>query len=266
MPKDSYLVTKEKQLLQELKLLESVDHPVTKGEHLEAILQGFFRENLPKKYSTDSGFIIGLLKGKNTRKYGDDQNGKFRSKEMDIVIFDEQQNINPLKLLKKKDFYVESVYAVISIKKHLNKQTFIEGKANMLDNLVSSRNIKPYAFSYQVSNGDTTFDSAGGMVPHPIISAGFAFSGVGLKTIKRYLDSEISKYGRWYDKFPNIIAVLGKGIIVLNGGEQDISTAKYSIIDCPSNTLEEFFIYLLKYINNRVIYIAGVEHYRDFYN
>jgi|SRR3989344_3364292 len=261
----SYLQIKEQEILKQAELLQSIDHPVTKGDHLEGLLLRFLKEELPKRYSIDSGFIIGLLKSKNSpNRHNDDEEGKFRSEEMDIVIFDEQKNVSPLKLLRKRDFYVEGMHGVVSIKSKLTKDNFLNEKGNMLSNLISAKQIKMHSLNYQVSNGRETFDTKGGQVPIPIIAAGFAYAGPSLTTVKKYLDSKIPLYHRWDEIFPDIVAILGKGIVYMIDNVN--SSPKYEVLETQDGTLEEFFFQLLRLLNNRQTFVAGLKSYRDFYS
>lgn len=256
-------------MVNEAKLLQSVKHPTTKGDHLEGLLLRFLRDELPKKYSVDSGFIIGLLSWKTDSKYGDDEKGKFRSREVDIIVFDEQKNVNPLKLLRKKDFFIEGVHAAISVKNKINKANLINEKTSILQNLLSAKKIKISSLNYRVTNARATFDAIGSQVPIPIISVGFAYqSQLSLLKIKEHLENESKKYKKWWEIFPDMITVLGMGLVYREGDDWSSpgNEAKYSILESKGNTLEEFFIRLLGLLNNRDTFTAGLTAYKDFYN
>lgn len=269
MSNNSYLKIKEKTMMNEASLLQSITHPTTKGDHLENLLKNFLKEELPKRYSIDSGFIIGLLSWKKDSKILEDEKGKFRSKEVDVVIFDEQKNVSPLKLLRKRDFFVEQTHAIISIKKILDKSNFLTKGTSMLKNLISAKKIKILSLNYPVSNAKTTFDTEGSQVPIPIISAGFAYeSKINLNQIKKNLEIELEKYKKWQEIFPDIIAVLGMGLVYKTGDDYASlgHEAKYEILEAKENTLEEFFIYLLSLLNNRETFTVGLIKYKDFYD
>ena len=262
----SYLKIKEQEILQEVDLLKSVKHPVVKGGQLEDLLIRFLREELPKQYSVDSGFVIGLRQWQDgpLNRVHNDKSGKFRSKEMDIVIFDEQRNISPLKLLRKRDFYVEGVYAILSVKSVLDSKSFSNSKTGLLDNLISAKKIKTHSYSHSMMMRRKTSDSQGSFVSRPVISVGIAFDGVELKTIKSYLDSEAKKYNFWWDIFPDLIVVLGKGILFID--EDNQGSSFYNTLKAPKNSLEEFFYHLLSLLNAvPTIHPVGLTAYRDFY-
>lgn len=250
-------------MLAEVDLLESVKHPTTKGEHLENVLATFLRDTLPKKYTIGSGFVIGVAKAIVDQAH-ERQSGRFQSNELDLIVFDEQKNTSPLRLHKKRDFYIESVYAAISVKKDLRTNNLISDSANMIDNLISVKEIVPYSFCHPVSGADTTSDVQGVYVAPPIITIGFAFSGIQLNTIKRHLDRKKEGYGRLWKYFmPDMIVVLGKGLVCIQG--RNSTDVSYEIIEKSENTLEEFFIQFLKLLNNRETFVAGIEAYQDFY-
>jgi hypothetical protein len=123
--------------------------------------------------------------------------------------------VNPLKLLRKRDFYVEGVYSVISVKSSLNKKTFSDKKTGMLANLISAKKIITYSYSNPASFSDITIEMLGTSVHSSVMPIGFAYSGVSLKTIKGYLDREAKNYQRWWDIFPKIVVVLQKGLLYL---------------------------------------------------
>jgi len=260
--KKSYLTIREEQLLGELALLDSVEHPGAKGTHLENLLKNFLSEELPRKYSIGSGFIVGLSQ---LSESGKSNEGFIRSKEMDIIIFDEQKNVNPLKLLDKKDYFVESVYGAVSVKKELTKNSFCAGKCNMLDNLISARKIQPAAFSNPVMNSSRASDSFGTFAGKPIISVGFSYSSkLRLEKVKEFLEDKIKRSGKsWYRKFPTMIVILGKGIIELI--EDQEQKRFYEIKRCPETSLEEFFFSFLQRLNNREAEVAGMELYKNYY-
>lgn len=267
MNNKSYLRIQEEKILKEVELLQSVPHPTTKGNHLEGLLLQFLKEELPKRYSVNSGFIIGVRGWENFAQYEDGKDGKFRSKEVDVVIFDEQRNVNPLKLFNKRDFYVEAVHAVISIKSSLDKKTFLDiEECGMLPNLISAKGIKKHSISHPIIGRRRTSDSKNIFATDPIFAVGFTYMAkVSLATIKKYLDVESKKYSWWYDIFPDMIVVLGKGIIYLDQNV-DESQFEYKILETPDNTLEEFFIHLLAALNNGQHFVTGLTAYKNFYD
>lgn len=261
----SYLVHREKRLREEAALVENVNHNPVKGTHLEGLLMDFLKDELPKKFSVGSGFVIGL------RTYQEEDSvvevdRPVQSCEMDIVIYDEQNNTNPMRLLHKRDFFTESVYAVISVKKNLTSSELSGSPTSLVENIASARMAIPHHYSVGTGIGNSTFEVRGVMAPQDITGVGFAYGAkITLSRIKERLDGEKSKYGtNWHVKMPTLIGVLGQGIIYIDGSN---GNEKYDIIHAPDNTLEEFFINLLGRIAKRDIKLgAGLRAYRKFYS
>jgi len=88
------------------------EHPGEKGRALEGIVAGAIRAFLPKRYSIGSGFVV---------------NSKRQiSKQLDIVIYDDQTN-TPLKLGEQLGvFPIECVYATIEVKYNLTTENLAE--------------------------------------------------------------------------------------------------------------------------------------------
>lgn len=258
----SYYSVREEQLIKELQLLEKTSHPVVKGNHLEGLLKKTLQEELPRKYSVGSGFVIGLAKQSKDYTPIEAEYTIFRSKEMDVIIFDEFQNTRPLKLGEKSDFYVEAVKAVIAVKRRIDKTELIKAKGNILDNLISAKKILPHSFRMPVSSSREGFDVSGTVAAEPIISIGFGYEGINLSDVKKYLDQARTNVAAkegcyWYDIFPDIIAILGKGILYLNN-------QKYKLLSSKEKALEDFFAQLLLRLDNRENYIAGVSNYSNY--
>ena len=79
----------------------------------------------------------------------------------------------------------------------------------------------------------------------------------------RRLEEKISEYKEWYNILPNLIAVLGRGIIIMD--KKSYNEATYEIIESSDNALEEFFISLLGLLDNKDTYTAGSSYYKSFY-
>ena len=127
-----YFAGRTKQLNEEIdKVISNVDNPVLRGTHAENILKQFLESVLPEKYKIDMGLV-----------YGIDEGGKvYKSKQVDLVIYDGYQTSPLQKLSGFKIFPIECVYACIGVKIPLNSNTLLKGRANCYENILSVKEI-----------------------------------------------------------------------------------------------------------------------------
>ena len=89
-----------------------IKHPGEKGRTSEFIARGIIRAILPQKFSIGTGFLV--------NSKGD------RSRQQDLVLFDETMNA-PIRLAGEVGvFPVECVYATVEVKSTLTKKTIRE--------------------------------------------------------------------------------------------------------------------------------------------
>lgn len=118
---------------------ESIPHPGSKGKGSENIWMNLFQEYLPKRYKTNSAFIV-------------DSNGDL-SDQIDIVIFDQQYS--PFIFHDHGQMFIpaESVYAVFE-----SKQTINADHINYAQKKVASVR-KLYRTSLKIPHAGGTHDS-----------------------------------------------------------------------------------------------------------
>ncbi|MFD2133768.1 DUF6602 domain-containing protein [Pseudogracilibacillus auburnensis] len=84
-------------------------HNPSVGENREVIVQEFLKEHLPFAFGVDTGLILS-------------EDGEF-SNQADLVVYDQLYNSALYPTMLNKLFLVESVYAMIEVKTHINRET-----------------------------------------------------------------------------------------------------------------------------------------------
>lgn len=96
-----------------------INHPGEKGRASEQIARGIIRAILPKKFSIGTGFIV------SSRGH--------RSRQQDLVLFDETMNAPILLAGDVGIFPVECVYGTVEIKSTLNGKTIREAAESIAE-------------------------------------------------------------------------------------------------------------------------------------
>jgi hypothetical protein len=122
------------QLQSEVNFINSIfTHQGIKGEGNEIILRDLIKKFIPKKYGVGTGIVV-------------DKNGK-QSKQIDIIIYDQDHYPSILSLASVHLFPVDIVYAVIEVKTSLDSKSADQAIKNIASvrslEIVRGKYIKP---------------------------------------------------------------------------------------------------------------------------
>jgi len=180
-----------KKLYNDFEISAEIKHNGNIGDYRESALTKFLEEGrLPKRYGVGSGEIVGHISNV--------------SKQSDLIIFDQLNNIPLLYDSKIQVYPIDCVYGIVEVKSQLSKQKLIEG----LDNIKSVKQLAPN----DTVRKDFMFMSQTYKRPKPF---GFIFAySLGNNS----LSSLVENLKEWEnenepDFWPNLIVVLGEGII-----------------------------------------------------
>jgi len=180
-----------KKLMHDFEMSAQINHSGNKGDYRENALKEFIEVGrLPKRYGIGNGEIVGHISNV--------------SKQSDLIIFDQLNNI-PLMFDSKVQVYpIDCVYGIVEVKSHLSKSKLIEA----LDNIKSVKALSPN----DTVKKQSIFVSQTYKRPKPF---GFIFAyslgGNSLKSLVENLKEWESNNSAEY--WPNLIVVLGEGII-----------------------------------------------------
>ncbi len=114
-----------KQFAGEVEKISILEHKGEKGAELETLIKNILRGFLPARFSLGKGFVF-------------DSEGN-KSKQCDIIIYDNHQNPKILSLEQNGLFPVELVYGVVEVKGYFGKKEIKDSidKIKSVKNLVS---------------------------------------------------------------------------------------------------------------------------------
>lgn len=220
-------------VLKELKI--STKNPDIQGRHAEDILKKFLQSELPIKFGVGSGFI----------KFPN----KTKSKQIDIIIYDQLRTLKMKQYSDCSDFIDESVFGCIEVKSVLTLPKLKEAISN----------IKSYKYFQDRQN------------PFDIVGSIFAYDGdinkIHNKLIDLYKTRKIDSKG--WDDLPDLVCILNKGYIMKNpknNGFHIIGREQRDDFDASlgENALHGFILYLLLLFEKRG-YAQEKHIYYDYY-
>ena len=206
----------------DFRISEGIKHQSSKGSFRENTLKDFLQNGrLPKRYAIGSGEIVG-------------PNSDI-SKQSDLIIYDVLEGIPLLYSETVQVFPIDCVYGIVEVKSQLSKTKLLEA----LNNIKSVKELAPALFQ----KGDMP-------IPFGVI---FAYS-----LSHNSLQSLVANLRDWEANvspllWPNLIAVLGEGIIYHTNNENDKCIHVHEISNCTlpihiayqTDTLFHFYSSLL---------------------
>ncbi|TRM10707.1 hypothetical protein FH966_02680 [Lentibacillus cibarius] len=238
-----------KKLISDFEMSSQLKHQGSTGTYREDAIKKFLLEGrLPDKYGIGSGEIIG-------------PNSDI-SRQSDLVIYDK---LNCPVLLFEESVQVfpsDAVYGIIEVKSRLSKQKLIEA----LENIAEFKSLVPKEKAVQ--NNALVHMTYNKPRPFGIIFA-YSLGGNSLDSLTENLrDFEESKDP---DLWPNMIVVLGEGIIWHNGRSlntllhsEDFYSEVYPIpIHFKEDTLFEFYFNLFDILSNIKLGDIDLRKYKE---
>ena len=220
-----------KKLLNDFEISAQINHNGNVGDYRENALREFLETGrLPKRLGIGNGEIVGHISNV--------------SKQSDLIIFDQLDNIPLLFDSQVQVYPIDCVYGIIEVKSHLTKVKLIEA----LDNIKSVKELAPN----DTVRKEFMFLSQTYKRPKPF---GFVFAyslgGNSLSSLVENLKQWESNNPAEY--WPNLIVVLGEGIIYHNKKGSFIKTISSDTItdDCYPSSVhhkDDSFFYLYSYL------------------
>jgi hypothetical protein len=225
-----------KKLLADFEISAQITHNGNIGDYRENSLREFLEVGrLPKRYGVGNGEIVGHISNV--------------SKQSDLIIFDQFESIPLLYDNQVQVYPIDCIYGIVEVKSKLSKTKLLEG----LENIKSVKELTPN--DYVVKK--TLFIQQSYQRPKPF---GFIFA---FAVDGNSLDSLTKNLAEWEksnppDMWPNLIVVLGEGIIyhTQNGFDKRISPSSIDNTCRPTCTTYKddaffhFYSYLLDLCNN----------------
>lgn len=226
-----------KKLLNDFEISAQINHNGNIGDYRENALREFLEiGRLPKRLGVGNGEIIGHISNV--------------SKQSDLIIFDQLDNIPLLFDTQVQVYPIDCVYGIVEVKSHLTKPKLIEA----LDNIKSVKALAPN----DTITKEFMFLSQTYKRPKPF---GFVFAyslgGNSLSSLVENLKEWEANNPAEY--WPNLIVVLGEGIIYHTKRGTFFKTIASETIteDCYPSRLHHkgdsffhFYSYLLDLCNN----------------
>lgn len=220
-----------KKLYNDFEISAQINHNGNIGDYRENALTKFLEEGrLPIRYGVGSGEIVGHISNV--------------SKQSDLIIFDQLNNIPLLYDSKVQVYPIDCIYGIVEVKSQLSKQKLIEG----LENIKSVKQLAPN----DTVRKDFMFMSQAYKRPKPF---GFIFA---YSLSNNSLSSLVENLKEWEkendsDYWPNLIVVLGEGIIYHTKKETFTKTIASGAImkDCYPSSLnhkDDSFFYFYSYL------------------
>ncbi|PJW21989.1 hypothetical protein CV632_01305 [Geobacillus thermodenitrificans] len=174
-------------------------HTLSAGENREDIVRDFLKNYIPKAYGVDTGLILS-------------SEGEF-SNQADLVIFDQLYNTPLYPTSTNKLWFVESIYALIEVKTHLNPDS-------LNDSIEKCKKFKKLKRNYStVPNLPTITDS---------LFILWAFNGPSEDTIKQNILNSVKDLD--VEEQPDFIIIPDK-ILVWSGTHRRL--AKFGMPNSP---------------------------------
>lgn len=223
--------TVSRKLLHDFNISAEINHRGSKGSFRETALRDFLKSGrLPQRYGVGTGEIIGPARNV--------------SRQSDLVVFDQLNGLALLLSDSVQVYPIESVYGVIEVKSALSKQEFVKA----LENIKSVKALTPIENILQ--RGPLMTTSYARPAPFGMV---FAYC-----LADNSLDSLCANLKEWEasnspDYWPNLVAVLGEGIIHHYGdglkhciANNDLKAGCYPMaIAYREDSLFQFYIALL---------------------
>jgi len=181
-----------KKMLEDFEISAQINHQGSKGTYRENALKRFLSEGkLPTRYGIGSGEIIGPVQNV--------------SKQSDLIIFDQLNGLSLIYDESTQVYPIECVAGVIEVKSTLNKTEFLKSLENIrtTKQLVPAENVEK-----NIANGMRMAYRR----PKPFGAIfGYRLGDNSLSS----LEANLREWGKEVPRedWPNVIAVLGEGII-----------------------------------------------------
>ena len=216
-----------RKLSNEFELSAQINHSGSKGLYREDALRTFLAEGrLPGRFGVGMGEIVGPARSV--------------SRQSDLIIYDQLDGISLIHSEGTQVYPIECVAGTIEVKSTLNKTKFLEA----LENIKSVKRLAPRETVAKPMPGGFTLEYGR---PRPFGAVfGYRLGGNSLSS----LYSNLVEWERENPKeyWPNVIAVLGEGVIHHYRGlrpafsNEDLSGAEYlSSLHYREDTLFKFY-------------------------
>ena len=234
--------------------LRQITHRESKGRAREIVMKHFLKNYLPPALGIESGEIVS-------------SNGGV-SKQMDIVIFDKLHCPIFIREDEVHIFPIESVYAVIEVKSHLNSSEL----KDCIEKIKSVKELSKEAYVKQEGAIIHTTNLYGKEFEYfPTLGFVFAFDSIKIDLLRQKLDELNSEKKIELEHKVDSICVLNKGIITNRTKDGKINhtpepESKLGSIE-TENGLLLFYILLMGVLNQtwmppvRILeYIGKIEY------
>lgn len=219
-------------------LTKQIEHKELKGRAREIVIKKFLAKYLPLSLGVKSGEIVS-------------SNGNV-SKQMDIIIFD---NLNCPIFLREDEvhiFPIESVYAVIEVKSHLNSEEL----EDCMEKIYSVKRMPKNAYVKTKDAIINTVNLYGKEYEYfPTLGFVFAFDSMGLKALVEQMDKLNGERNIELENRIDTIGVLKKGIITnlrTDGLFGCTPQPESELVGVPTNKSLLLFYSLLMTVLNQV--------------
>lgn len=200
-------------------ILCEIDHDMLRGRHAEELLKKYLQSVLPKRFKVDTGLIIGI----------NEENKIIKSKEVDIIVYDQMKNM-PLQSLGGFSILpAEAVAAVISVKITANTTTLLSGKCNAFDNIKSVKHIPRNHFLNPSKDSGVVLDKKAS----DLITCVFAYkSDIDFRTFAKNVSKKYEGNKEQLKFFPEITCILDCGNIIAQPAKHEL-TINGKLVDRP---------------------------------
>lgn len=216
--------------------LRQIVHNESKGRAREIVMKHFLKEYIPPALGVESGEIIS-------------SNGDV-SKQMDIVIFDKLHCPIFIREDEVHIFPIESVFAVIEVKSHLNSSEL----KDCIEKIKSVKELSKEAYVKQNGAIIHTTNLYGKEFEYfPALGFVFAFDSIKIDTLRQKLDEINSEKSIELEHRVDSICILNKGIIsnsTKNGKISHTPEPESKLVSIETkNSLLLFYVLLMAVLN-----------------
>lgn len=251
----------------EVSIIKEFNHNGEKGREAEGILKNFFKEMLPKKVSTGTGFALS-----NAGKY---------TNQIDIMLYDRHHTPPIFQGYENTVINIDSVFATIETKlTYYNKASIVataQKSANKIKRMalkeleteeqiellntddlkerLKNNNYLGYSRHFPYLKNQLINQTEGKELPLCILFA-YSSNEKKIETIVKYLNKnnslQVDKKSKPYHPALDIICILDKGIIVRNHDKYVSFFSKGSKLD-PIKIFNTFYYLLNHHIDKKVM-------------